>query len=199
MLAKVLAAIIVAFVLMVYFGTQSHAATGATLADPKQVEVGRILDQFDPDVILAEDGLTPEGYEIFFPGRDVRNGRDAWKKMTPIARLAFLKKEGAALPRGLWVIWRSENLAHVVRRDNPDISDEGIQEMLGTLEDEAMPRCLASPLVHPDHCVIFFGNIAQPQEVSAAERQGGLYLWLLENKTSLDAVRRSSARVPEKR
>lgn len=183
MLAKVLAGIIVIFVIMVYFGTQGHAATG-TEADHRLVQVERIWKKFDPNLMLFQGGLTPIGYEVFFPGRDVREGILQWQKMTPFERLAFLEQEGDPLSRGLWASQRNDELSSDFKGKYPEMTDEDIGEVIGSLGIEAVRNCLAArPPMHPDHCIFFLARIADAKEIRSAKRDVGWYLWYLSSRS----------------
>lgn len=182
--------VVVVFSLLVWIVTPSHAAMAT---DPRIAEVERIWEKFDPNLILFEDGFTLVGYEIFFPGRDAVEGLVAWRKLSPFERLSFLEKEGVSLPRGIWASRRNDELVRDVRRNNPDISDAGVSELLGTLGIETVRACVASQSMHPDLCIFFLGRIANRAEILAAQRQVGWYLWRTANQRELDAVRRSSA------
>ncbi len=187
--------VVVVFSLLVWIVTPSHAAMAT---DPRIAEVERIWKKFDPNLILFEDGLTLVGYEIFFPGRDAVEGLLAWRKLSPFERLAFLKKEGALLPRGLWASQRNDELVRDIRRNNPDISNEGLNEIFGFLGTETVRACVASNSMHVDLCIFFLGDIANRAEILVAQRQVGRYLWRNANQRELDAVRRSSASPPNR-
>lgn len=183
MIAKILAFIIVAFGLMVYFGTESRAATG-TEADHRLVQVERIWKKFDPNLMLFQGGLTPIGYEVFFPGRDVREGILQWQKMTPFERLAFLEQEGDPLSRGLWASQRNDELSSDFKGKYPEMTDEDIGEVIGSLGIEAVRNCLAArPPMHPDHCIFFLARIADAKEIRSAKRDVGWYLWYLSSRS----------------
>lgn len=177
--AKILAVIIVVFGLMVYFVTESRGATG-TVVDHRLVQVERIWKKFDPNLMLFQGGLTPIGYEVFFPGRDVREGMAQWQKMTPLARLAFLEQEGDPLSRGLWASQRNDELSADFKGKYPEMTDENIAEVIGSLGIEAVRNCLsAQPPMHPDHCIFFLARIASPGEIRSAQRDVGWYRWYL--------------------
>lgn len=182
MIAKVLAGIIVVFILVVYFGTESRAATG-TVADHRLFQVQRIWEKFDPNRMLFQGGLTDIGYEFFFPGRDVREGMMRWRRMAPFERLAFLEQEGDPLSRGLWASSRNDELTSDFRKKFPEFTEEDIGDVIDNLGIEAVRNCLASkPPMHPDHCILFLARIANPREIAAAQNQVGWYLWLTSNR-----------------
>lgn len=162
--------------------------------DPQLAEVERIWKKFHVSLILSEEGLTSVGYEIFFPGRDTVRGLIEWRKLSPFERLAFLKKEGASLPRGLWANQRNAELVRDIRMHSPGISDEGLNEIIGVLGIETVRACVTSQSMHPDLCIFFLGDIANRAEISAAKSQLGRYLWITSNERELDAIRRSSVR-----
>lgn len=183
MVAKVLAGIITVFIVMLYCVEQSRAATG-TVADHRLIKVERIWKKFDPNLMLYQGGLTPIGYEVFFPGRDVREGMMQWQKMAPLARLAFLEQEGDPLSRGLWASQRNDELSSDFKGKYPEMTDENITEVIGNLGIEAVRNCLAAqPPMHPDHCIFFLARIADAKEIRSAQKDVGWYLWYLSSRS----------------
>ncbi len=174
---------IVALATIIWFVTPSHAA-GGTTTDYRLIQVERIWKKFDPNLMLYQGGLTPIGYEVFFPGRDVREGILQWQKMAPLARLAFLEQEGDPLSRGLWASQRNDELSSDFKGKYPEMTDENIAEVIGSLGIEAVRNCLsAQPPMHPDHCIFFLARIADAKEIRSAQRDVGWYRWYLSSRS----------------
>jgi hypothetical protein len=96
----------------------------------------------------------------------------------------------------LWTSQRNDELVAIVRRGNPDITDEGIREVLGTLGTELVRDCLEKKPLEIDQCIFFLGTIADSADIVAAQKQVGWYLWYRANQRELDAVRRLSVPAP---
>ncbi|MFZ1720441.1 MAG: hypothetical protein WAU28_03760 [Candidatus Moraniibacteriota bacterium] len=175
--------IIIIAVAILWFISPSYAA-GGTTTDHRLIQVERIWKKFDPNSMLFQGGLTAIGYEVFFPGRDVREGMVQWQKMTPLARLAFLEQEGDPLSRGLWASQRNDELSADFKGKYPEMTDENIAEVIGNLGIEAVRNCLsAQPPMHPDHCIFFLARIADAKEMQSAQRDVGWYRWYLSSRS----------------
>ncbi len=171
--AKILAGVIVIFVIVVYCATQSAQAYAVTLTEQQVKQIELIHRHSDMnDWVSGKSGLTPIGYQLFFPGRNVKEGLKLWKRMNPFQRLAYVERYGSLLARGSWVDARNRWIALGLKVEVPEISGEEINGRIENLGVQAVKNCIGAGIFHADFCLFGYGRIARFDEMRQAE------LWL---------------------
>lgn len=181
----IIIAILVEFAGLVWF-MSSKPAFASMHADFSGAEIAHILERLDSKKMLSDtDGLTLLGYELFFPGGDVRKGLESWRKRGPMEKITYLQGEGNFLVRGLWADGRNKHFIAEAKRLNPDVSIEALSEALGNLGVRVVSNCVASKQLHEDICIFIFGRVANHEEIRQAQKRLEWHKWYVNHRTHM--------------
>lgn len=155
--------------IMTYSGP-SQGATG-TSVDHRLAEVEQVVSKFHPDAMASEkEGLTALGYELFFPGRDIRSGLNVWRKLGPLQRLSYLERNASPFVRGVWAGGRNRELIEYIKGKSPESTPEEINQVIENLGVQAVQNCLESKTMHVDLCILMLGRIGSYEEINQARQ-----------------------------